>query len=317
MPRLLRLAFAALLLATPAAAQERTIRMVSGFAAGGSSDLVARLAADAAASLLQARIVVENRTGANGVIGAAEVARSAPDGNTVFQCPMSTLGIVPFLIGVSLPVDPGEALIPLGNLALSSYGFAVAANGPYRSVPEVLAAAREKPGQVTFGSAGVGSAQHLAGELLQQKAGVQMTHVPYRGATPAIVDILAGRTDFMITNLADMARQVQDGALKLLAIGDDGGSALFPDVPPLSRFVPGFEVAGWFGICGPRGMAPEQVARWEAALRQAMQGEALRRRLAESGLTPRFEDAATLARRIANDRSTWRGVIQTVGVRAE
>ncbi|WP_149535634.1 Bug family tripartite tricarboxylate transporter substrate binding protein [Siccirubricoccus phaeus] len=317
MPLVLRLALATLLLATPAAAQDRTIRLISGYAAGGASDLVARLAAEAAGPLLQARIVVENRTGANGVVGAAEAARSAPDGNTVFQCPMSTMGIVPFLIGISLPLDPGEALVPLGTLALSSYGFAVAANGPYRSVAEVLAAARKKPGQVTFGSAGVGSAQHLSGELLQQKTGLQMTHVPYRGATPAIVDILAGRTDFMITNLADMTRQVQDGALRLLAIGDDGGSTLFPDVPPLSRFVPGFEVTGWFGICGPRGMPQPVVAQWEAALRQAMQGEALRKRLTENGLTPRFEDAAALATRIANDRRTWRGVIQTVGVRAE
>jgi len=260
---------------------------------------------------------VENRTGVNGVIGAAEVARSAPDGNTLFQCPMSTLAIVPQLIGVSLPVDPGAALAPLANLGLSSYGFVVAANGPYRSVADVLAAARARPGQVSFGSAGVGSAQHLSGELLRQKTATEMTHIPYRGATPAIVDILGGRTDFMITNLADMARQVQDGALRLLAIADDGGSALFPDVPPLSRQVPGFDVTGWFGICGPRGMPAAVVAQWEEALRRAMADPGVQRRLAESGLTPHFEDAATLGARIAADRRLWHGVIQAVGVRAE
>jgi tripartite-type tricarboxylate transporter receptor subunit TctC len=314
---LLRLTLLGLLLAMPAMAQERTLRIVSGFAAGGASDLVARLTADAVAPLLQARVVVENRTGVNGVIAAAEVARSTPDGSSVFQCPMSTMAIVPQLVGANLPLDPGEALAPLGNLALSSYGFVVAANGPYRSVADVLAAARARPGQVSFASAGVGSAQHLSGELLKQKTTTDMTHIPYRGATPAVVDILGGRTDFMITNLADVGQQIQDGALRLLALGDDGGSALFPDAPPLSRQVPGFDVTGWFGICGPRGMAPAVAGRWEAALRQAMADPGFVRRLADSGLTPRFEDAATLGARIAADRRLWRGVIQAVGVRAE
>ncbi|MCB4821674.1 Bug family tripartite tricarboxylate transporter substrate binding protein [Roseicella aerolata] len=304
-------------LAMPAMAQERTIRLVSGYAAGGASDLVARLTAEAVGPLLGARVVVENRTGANGTIGAAEVARSAPDGNTLYQCPMSPLAIAPQLLGASLPVDPGEALAPIANLALSSYGFVVAAKGPYASVQDVLAAARARPGQVSFGSAGVGSAQHLSGELLKQKTGLQMVHIAYRGATPAVVDILGGRTDFMITNLADVARQVQDGALRLLALGDSGRSPVFPEARPLAEIVPGFDVTGWFGICGPRGMPAEVAGRLEAALRQAMAGDALPKRLAENGLTPLFEDAAALARRIESDRQTWRGVIQAVGVRAE
>ncbi|MBK1659653.1 Bug family tripartite tricarboxylate transporter substrate binding protein [Paracraurococcus ruber] len=305
------------LLAAPAAAQERTIRMVSGYAAGGASDLVARFAAEAMGPLLGARVVVENRTGANGVIGAAEVARSAPDGNTLYQCPMSPLAIAPQLLGASLPLDPGEALAPVANLALSSYGFVVAARGPYARVQDVLAAARARPGQVIFGSAGVGSAQHLSGELLKQKTGLEMLHIPYRGATPAVVDILGGRVDFMITNLADVARQVQDGTLRLLALGDAGRSPVFPDARPLAEIVPGFDVTGWFGICAPRGLPPEVADRLEAALREAMAGEALPKRLAENGLTPLFEDAAALGRRIEADRRTWREVIRAVGVRAE
>lgn len=305
-------------LAGPAPAQERTIRLVSGFAAGGASDLVARLTAEAIGPILGARVVVENRTGVNGVIGAAEVARSAPDGTTLFQCPMSTLAIVPQLVGANLPLDPGEALAPVGNLALSSYGFMVAARGPYHSVQDVLAAARARPGQVSFGSAGVGSAQHLSGELLKQKTGTEMVHVPYRGATPAILDILGGRTDFMITNLADVPGQLREGSIRLLALADTGGSALYPEVRPLAETVSGFDVTGWFGICGPRGLPTEVADRLEAALRQAMAaGEVLPRRLAESGLAPRFEDGATLAARIAADRHTWRGVIRAVGVKAE
>jgi tripartite-type tricarboxylate transporter receptor subunit TctC len=230
---------------------------------------------------------------------------------------MSTMAITPQLVGANLPVDPGLELAPIATVALSSYGFVVAANGPYRSVPDVLEAARRRPGQVTFASAGVGSAQHLSGELLQQRTGTRMAHVPYRGASPAVVDILGGRTDFMITNMADIARQVQDGALRLLAIGDDGGSPLFPEVPPLSRLIPGFDVVGWFALCGPKGMAPEALRRWEEAARRAMADPVLVRRMAEGGLTPRFEDAGTLACRLEADRRQWREVIRSVNLRAE
>ena len=315
--RLASVLLAAAMLACPAAAQERSVRVVSGAAAGGSSDFVSRLVAEAVGPLLGARAVVENRTGVNGAIAAAEVARSAPDGTTVFTCPMSTMAITPQLVGANLPVDPGLELAPIATVALSSYGFVVAANGPYRSVPDVLEAARRRPGQVTFASAGVGSAQHLSGELLQQRTGTRMAHVPYRGASPAVVDILGGRTDFMITNMADIARQVQDGALRLLAIGDDGGSPLFPEVPPLSRLIPGFDVVGWFALCGPKGMAPEALRRWEEAARRAMADPVLVRRMAEGGLTPRFEDAGTLARRLEADRRQWREVIRSVNLRAE
>jgi tripartite-type tricarboxylate transporter receptor subunit TctC len=302
--------------ALPAAAQERTVRILSGASAGGSSDFATRLLAEALGPILGVRAMVENRTGVNGVVAAQETARSAPDGSTTFVCPMSTMSITPQLVGANLPIDPGAELLPIANVALSSYGFVVAANGPYRGVQDVLAAARARPGRVTFASAGVGSAQHLQGELLKQKAGVDMVHVPYRGASPAIVDILGGRTDFMITNMADVARQVQDGALRLLAISDEEPFPLFPDVPPLSRLVPGFNVVGWFALCGQRAMAPGLVDRLEAAVARAMADPALVRRMAEGGLTPRFEDRATITRRLADDRALWLGVIRAVDLRA-
>jgi tripartite-type tricarboxylate transporter receptor subunit TctC len=315
-----RFAIAAALLAAaialPATAQERTVRILSGASAGGSSDLATRLLADALGPILGVRAVVENRTGVNGIVAAQETARSAPDGSTTFVCPMSTMSITPQLVGANLPIDPGTELLPIANIALSSYGFVVAANGPYRSVQDVLAAARAKPGQVTFASAGVGSAQHLQGELLKQKTGVDMVHVPYRGASPAIVDILGGRTDFMITNMADVTRQVQDGALRLLAISDEEPFPLFPDVPPLSRLIPGFNVVGWFALCGQKAMAPELVDRLEAAVRRAMADPSVVRRMAEGGLTPRFEDRATITQRLATDRALWLGVIRAVNLRA-
>ncbi|WP_052213573.1 tripartite tricarboxylate transporter substrate binding protein [Belnapia sp. F-4-1] len=319
MPRR-RLALAAALLsgfmACSATAQERTIRILSGASAGGSSDFATRVLAEALGPILGVRAVVENRTGVNGIVAAQETARSAPDGSTMFVCPMSTMSITPQLIGANLPIDPGAELLPIANVALSSYGFVVAANGPYRSVHDVLEAARARPGQVSFASAGVGSAQHLQGELLKQKTGLEMVHVPYRGASPAIVDILGGRTDFMITNMADVTRQVQDGGLRLLAISDEEPFPLFPDVPPLSRIIPDFSVVGWFALCGQKAMAPELVDRLEAAVRRAMADLAVVGQMAKGGLTPRFEDRAAITRRLAADRALWLDVIRAVNLRA-
>jgi tripartite-type tricarboxylate transporter receptor subunit TctC len=316
----LALALAAALAGAPPAARaefpDRTIRLISGFAAGGASDLISRLIAEAASPILGQRIVVENRTGANGAIGAAETVRAGADGHTAFQCPMSTMTIAPQLEGATLPLDPGVELAPVANLALSSYGLVVRGNGPYRSLADLLAAARARPGQITFASAGIGSAQHLSGELLKRLAGVDMVHVPYRGAAPAIVDILGGRTDFMITNLGDAVRQIQAGELRLLAQGDPSRFPLFPDVPRIADTVPGFEVTGWFGICVPRGTPDAAIRRWAAALRQAMADAALVRRLQDAGFTPHFEDTEAFARRLEQDRRTWREVIRQGGIRA-
>lgn len=317
MRRTLLAAIAAACIALPAAAQDRTIRVISGYAAGGTGDLMARLIAEYVVPFLGARGVVENRTGANGLIGAEVVARSAPDGLTVLQCPMGTMTITPNLPGVSMPIDPRTELMGVANVALSTYALVVAARGPHQDVPSLLAAARAHPGAMSYASAGVGSAQHLSVELLKARTGLDIVHVPYRGATPAIVDILGGRTEFMITNLGDVMRQVQGGELRLLALGDDGGSPLFPQARPLSAFVPGLQMAGWFGICGPKGMTEDSLARWSDATRRALENPTFRERLLANGLTPHFEDTRAFNARMAEDLRSWGEVIRAAGVRAD
>jgi tripartite-type tricarboxylate transporter receptor subunit TctC len=296
---------------------DRPPRIVSGFAAGGGSDTLSRFVAEAISPAFGQRVTVENRTGVNGVIGAEVVARSAPDGYVAFQCPMSTLAITPQLEGASLPLDPGAELLPVANVALSSYVLVVAAGSPFRGTAELLAAARARPGQITFASPGPGSAQHLSGELVKRLAGVDMQHIPYRGAAPAALDIIAGRVDFMITNAGDVARQVQDGALRILAQGDATRLPAFPDLPRLADTLPGFDVTGWFGICLPRGTLPAVVARWDEAIRAAMAEGTLARRLQEAGFTPLYEGPEPFAQRLARDRATWREVIRAGAVRAQ
>ena len=297
-----------------AAFPDKPLKIVVGQAAGGSSDLISRFIADAAAPVLGQRIVVENKPGMNGIIAADGVARETPDGYTVFQCPMSTMSISPQLVGAKIPSDPGVELVPISNLTLSSYGLIVAAASPYRTLADVIAAARARPGQLTFSSPGPGSAQHLSGELLKRLAKIDLVHVPYKGAAPAILDIIGGRVDFMITNLGDVARQVQAGQLRLLAQGDPARHPQFPDLPRIADTLPGFEVTGWFGLCGPKAMPAEALRRWDDAIRQIMNDPAFLKRMQDAGFAPVYEGPDPFGKRLQSDRARWREVIQAGNV---
>ena len=317
---MLRLLLATLLL-LPALARaefpDRPLRVVVGFPAGGAGDLTARAIAEMATAVLGQNTVVENRTGANGAIAAdAVVHGSPPDGYTVLQCPMGTMTISPNLPGQRLPVDVVTEMIPVANLALSTYGLVVPADGPFRSVAQLLAAARAQPGKLTFASAGIGSAQHLAGELLKRMARLDIVHVPYRGGAPAIVDLLGHRVDFFITNLADVSGQIRDGSLRLLAVADDIGHPGYP-APRISADVPGFSITGWFAACGPRAMPREAVEAWARAIRVGLEQPNFRQRLLDNGLTPNYEGPDALATRMEANRRTFRELIQAAGIRAE
>ncbi|MFL1461758.1 Bug family tripartite tricarboxylate transporter substrate binding protein [Roseococcus sp. DSY-14] len=312
-----RLLLAFLLLPALAAAQDRPPRILAGFAPGGTGDLVARLIAEGVAPQLGARPVVENRTGANGFIAAEAVARSAPDGATVLQCPMGTMTISPELPGAVLPVDPRTELIPVANFALSSYGVVTGARSPHRTLEELVAAARQRPGALSYASAGIGTAQHLTGARLASMAGLDMLHVPFRGAAPAALEVIAGRVDLLITNLGDVVGQIRSGDLRLLALADREGVPEFASAPRLPDIVPGLEVAGWFGLCGPRGMAPAAIARWSDAMAVALREPAIRQRLLESGLTPVTEGPDAFAARMARDRQGWGETIRRANIRAD
>lgn len=310
---------ACLAFALPARAQlpDRPLRILGGFTAGGTSDITARLIAEAVTPILEQRVVVENRTGANGFIAAEAVARGPADGSTLYQCAMGTMTISPELPGMAMSIDPRTDLVPVANVALSSYGAVVSARGPYRSMADFIAAARAKPGALTFASAGIGTAQHLTGERLRRLAGIDMLHVAYRGAAPAALDVIAGRADLLITNMGDVVRQIQGGELRLLALSDTAMSTEFPGVPQLSAVVPGLEVAGWFGLCGPRGLSEAVLRRWSGAVEKALRDEKLVRRLADNGLTAHFEDPVRFGQRMEADRRGWGETIRAAGVRAD
>lgn len=296
---------------------ERIARIIIGYQPGGSTDAISRLIGEAISPILGQRVVVDSRPGANGVLAAAYVAQSPPDGSLVYQCPMSTLAITPQIPGLALPIDPGRDTVPIANLALSSYGLVVAANSPYRSLGDILAVDRARPGRISFASPGMGSVQHLSGEYMNQLARVNMVHVPYRGSAGALLDVLAGRVDFMFTNLGDIKRQVETGDLRLLGQGDPSRLPAFPNAPRIADTIPGFEVTSWYGICGHKDMPAADRKRWQDAIGAAMRDEALLQRMEALGFTPHFEDAETLARRLASDRQRWLQILQARNIRAE
>jgi len=296
---------------------DKPIRMLYGFAAGGSGDMAARLLADVATRTLGQRVIVENRTGANGMIAAEGAARSPADGHTVLFCTTGNMTIVTELPGLNLAVNPATELMGVGQLLRSTFGMVVGKDSPYRSIQDVLGAARAKPGTISYATPGVGSVQHLSSELLAQKLGLKMVHVPYRGSQAALPDLTSGRTDFSLTNLGDVIPHIRSGSLRLLGLGDPLGKRFFPDAPMIAEVVPGFETYAWFGLCAPTGMPPAIVKRWEDTIKAAVEDSLVSQRLLDNGMVPAFADSAALARTMDENRRNFRAVIRAAGIKAE
>ncbi|HEX2889707.1 tripartite tricarboxylate transporter substrate binding protein [Vineibacter terrae] len=296
---------------------DRPIRMNYGFAAGGSGDMAARLLADVATKVLGQRVVVENRTGANGMIAAEATARSPADGHTVLFCTTGNMTIITELPGVQLPVNPATDLMGIGQLLRSTFGLVVGKESPYRSVQDLVAAARANPGKISYATPGVGSVQHLSNEILSQKLNIKMVHVPYRGSQAALHDLVSGRVDFSLTNLGDIISHVRSGSLRLLALGDPLGKRFFPDAPMISDVAPGFETYAWFGLCGPTGMPAAVVKRWEEAIKAAVEDPAVSEKLLNNGMVPAFTDAAALAQTMEKNRRDYREVIRAANIRVD
>ena len=299
------------------AAAQQPVRMLYGFAAGGSGDLAARLLADVASKELGQRVVVENRTGANGMIAAEGAARGPTDGSNVLFCTTGNMTIVTELPGAQLPINPATDLIGIGQLLRSTFGLVVSKDSPYRSVQDLVADARANPGKVSYATPGVGSVQHLSTELLGQKIGAKMVHVPYRGSQAALQDLLANRTSFSITNLGDVIGHIRSGQLRLLGLGDPLGKRFFPEAPMIAEVVPGFETYAWFGLCGPKGMPDAVVQRWEKAIKAAVEDPTVSQKLLDNGMVPAFADSAALKKTMDENRRNYREVIRAANIKAE
>jgi len=304
----------------PALAQDypnRPIRLISPFPPGGGTDTFARVVGDRLAQLLGVAVVVENRSGAGGNIGLDAVAKSQPDGYTIGLGQTSNLAINPSLYA-RMPYDSLRDLEPISLVANGPVVLLVNASAPYHSLGDVVAAAKAKPGLLTMGSPGTGTVGHLVGEMLQMAADVRVQHIPYRGASPALTDLLGGRIDFYFSTVPPALAQIQGKLLRGLAVTSQKRIPDLPDVPTVAELgYPGFYATSWYGLVARSGTPAPVIARLSTETRKALDSAAVRQKFAVEGVevwssTPQ-EFRALLEREIAR----WGEIVRESGARVE
>lgn len=311
------------LMATGAAAQlpERPVRIVVPFPPGGTSDIVARILAAAVAPQLPGGTVVENKSGAAGNIGTAEVARAKPDGSTLVQCTIGTCGANPFLYA-NAGYDLERSFTPVILTGAVRNVMSVRKGLPARDFKELVALMRDKPGSITFGSSGVGASNHLAPELLRGLLKIDWTHVPYRGSGPAILDLVGERIDVFFDNLPSILSQIKAGTVRPMAVVAAQRLPELPDVPTFAEtgvpeLAQGLVIDSWFGFLAPAGTPRGTVEALNAAFNRVLADPALRQRLQEAAVVPLGGPPERMAAHLKSEAARWGEVIRTNNIRAE
>jgi tripartite-type tricarboxylate transporter receptor subunit TctC len=313
------LATPALLLARHARANawpERPVRIVVAFTAGGTTDIIARLVGNQLAQMWGQPVVIDNRPGAGGNIGTESVVRSTPDGYTLLVGSNGPMAVNHSLYR-NLPYDARRDLAAITLLADVANLLVVPNASPVRSVQDLIALARARPGAVSFGSTGVGTASHLAGALLARMAGLELIHVPYRGAV-AVGDLLSGRLDFMFATAPSVSEQVRSGQLRALAVSGLRRSRALPDLPTMveSGF-PGFDASSWFGMAAPARTPPEVIAKIATDTITVLRRPETERQLIEQGADPVGNTPAEFTAFIASEIERWGSVVRASGATAD
>lgn len=310
------LAAAGALLAAPALGQSfpsRPIRFVVPFPAGGTADVLARLAAREMEVGLGQPVVVENRAGAGGAIGSEQVARSPADGYSLLLSNIASQAIGPAV--TRLPYDPLRDFTHIGLIAAVPSAVAVSAASPYRTMAELLAAARQGAGRIRFGSNGNGTSSQAKLEILKRAAGVDITHVPYRGSAPATADVIGGQVEGLIAAVPDIGR---NDRLRLLMITTQTRAARWPDVPSAAEAgFPMLVASNWFGLSGPAGIPPEIADRINAALVAGLNRPEMADRLRDLGAEPNRMTRADYTALVASEIPRWAEVVATANIRAD
>jgi tripartite-type tricarboxylate transporter receptor subunit TctC len=292
---------------------ERPISLVVPFAAGGSTDILARIVSDHLQAALKQPVIVENRTGASGNIGTAAVARSAPDGYTLLFNTMS-VHTMNHALFAAMPFDGVHDFSPITLLAYVTNTMVTHPSVPAANVAEFIARAKASPGRLAYASAGAGSTNHLCGALLEKMAGISMVHVPYRGGAPAVADTVAGQTQLMFTAGTQSLEHVKAGRLRLLAVTEGRRSSLLPQVPTVAETLPGYEMAVWYGAYGPAGMASEIVGRLNAEIGGVLSLPEVKQRMADIAVETAASSPEELASITRADADRWGRIIKQLGL---
>jgi tripartite-type tricarboxylate transporter receptor subunit TctC len=294
----------------------RPIRIIAPFAPGGGPDILARLLAQQMGPSLGS-IVVENRSGAAGNIGADYVAKAAPDGYTLLLTTTATQSINPALYP-AIPYDPLRDFTPIGMAASTPLMLVAAPKLEAGNLKELLALARARPGKISFASSGIGTMQHMVGVLVEQRANVEMLHVPYKGSSQVVPDLISGRVSIMFNSTAAVGPMVRDGRLKALAVTSPQRLPAWPDVPTMAESgLPGFEASAWYAMFGPAHLPAVVVRKLNAELGRAVNSPACRETYASLGLDALTSTPEELAAVTKRDLAVWSGIIKDKHIRVE
>jgi tripartite-type tricarboxylate transporter receptor subunit TctC len=292
----------------------RPVRLISGFAAGGAPDIVARLIGQRLAERLGEPFIIENRTGAGGNIAVEAVVNAPADGYTLLLIPtaaaINTTLYDNLTFNLVRDIAPVAGIVRVPNLMLVNPLL------PARTVPEFIAYAKANPGKISMASAGIGSGPHLGGELFKRMAGIEMVHVPYRGALPALTDLIGGHVQVLFGNTASN-EYIKAGKVRVLAVTTVTRSETLPDVPAMAEFLPGYEASAWFGVGAPRSTPPEIINRLNQEINASLADPRIKARLADLGGTVLVGSPADFGRLIADETAKWGEVIKLTGIKPE
>jgi tripartite-type tricarboxylate transporter receptor subunit TctC len=313
-------AFLLAILAAPASAQDypsRPITLIVPYAAGGGNDLMARTAAEKMSKTLGQQIVIENRGGAGGSIATRQIAKAEPDGYTLGLGGTGTLAINPTLYA-NVGYDPRKDFAPVGLIATSALVVCVHPSLHVRSIPDLIALAKKEPGKLNYASAGAGSGIHLGTEYFASMAGIKLTHIPYKGSSPALTDLVGGHVAIYFSSLPPAVGLVKEGKVRALAVTSAKRSPVFPDLPTVAEAaLPGYEAVLHYGMVAPVGTPRTIIDKLSAALRAAVMSEDLKSRLADDGAEPLPSTPEEYAADIDREETKWSAIVKTSGAKAE
>ena len=295
----------------------KPIKLVNGYPAGGGADILARMVAERLTEALGQQVIVENRTGATGLIAAQSVAAAVPDGYTLLEYTMNMGASSVVMPNARLGYDPDKELLPIVNIAGLDNLIYVNPKLPFKTVGDIIDYARKNPGKLTYGSSGIGGSYHLWGAEFVYMAGIDMLHVPFRGGPPAIAEIVAGRVDMMFGNLAEILPHIRSGGVRAIAFTSVPPSPLLPGVPTVAESLPGYVADNWFGLGAPAGLPQPIADRLNAEVNKMLKDKDFADKLVSLGFQPIGGSVEDMKQTIQRDRARWKKVIEAAGITAE
>jgi tripartite-type tricarboxylate transporter receptor subunit TctC len=301
--------------ASPQSYPSRPVRIIVGFAAGGGTDIAARLVGQWLSERLGQQFIVENRPGAGSNIATEAVVNARPDGYTLLL--VSSAHAINATLYDNLSFNFIRDIAPVASLTRQPEVMLANPSLPAKTVPEFIAYAKANPGKINMASGGNGTASQVSGELFKMMAGVSLTHIPYRGAAPAITDLIGGQVEIMFENMPSSIEYIRSGKLRALAVTTASRSEALPDIPTVGDFVPGYEASTWFGIGAPKNTPPEIIDRLNKEINAGLVDPKLRARFSDLGYTPFASTPTDFGKLIAAETEKWGKVIKFVGIKAE